>query len=97
MPEAKNSKRTAAVRLVSEETIRLIKERFGGSDKSILLVGHGNNGRALLKVLTQDNLKGIPSMANTGIWMVEEQPDGSFELKTYNDAPYRAKEAVLAQ
>lgn len=24
---------------------------------------------------------------NIGLWMVEEQPDGTFELRVYNDGP----------
>jgi len=97
LPQARDARRNAAIRLVSEEVIELITKRFGGSNKSILLVGHGNSGRALLKMLTKDNLDKTPSMTNTGIWMVEEQPDRAFELKIYNDAPCEARAAVAAQ
>jgi hypothetical protein len=59
----------------------MIHKRFGGTDEAILLVGHGNSGKALLRMLTGNKLADIPSMANTGIWMVEEQPNGQFKLE----------------
>ena len=31
------------------------------------------------------------SLQNTGIWMAEEQPDGSFKLKLLNSKPYVEK------
>jgi hypothetical protein len=69
----------------------MIHERFGGSDKSILLVGHGYSGIGLLKMLLQDELNELPHITNTGIWMVEEQADGSFALKMFNDVPLCSK------
>lgn len=72
---------------VSEMTVDLIRKRFGGSNKSILLVGHGNNGRLLLHALMKDNDAWKTRLANTGIWMAEEAPDGSFKLRLFNDAP----------
>lgn len=57
--------------------------------KAILLVGHGNNGKDLLKMLTNDQLEDTSAIANTGIWMVEEQPSGHFKLEMFNDAPYK--------
>ena len=75
---------------LAHKTADLIKTRFGKSGKSILLVGHGNSGSTLLRVLTTS-----PSLAfnlpNTGIWMAEEQPDGSFRLKLLNNMPYMEK------
>ncbi len=65
----------------------MVRERFAGTDKTILLVGHGNAGRALLRRLTNQTLPEIPSMANAQLWMVEEQPGASFQLEMYNDAP----------
>ncbi|HAO77640.1 MAG TPA: hypothetical protein DCQ92_01455 [Verrucomicrobia subdivision 3 bacterium] len=57
--------------------------------KAILLVGHGNNGKDLLKMLTNDQLEDTSAIANTGIWMVEEQRSGHFKLEMFNDAPYK--------
>ena len=89
LPKGKGEEREAGVRFVTERVAQMLKEKFGGSNKSILLVGHGNAGKALLRLLTNDELKDLDSIVNTGIWMVEEQPDGKFSLKLYNDAPYR--------
>lgn len=75
----------ANVNYVLEKLIDRIHKTVGGTDKSILLVGHGNNGIGLLKLITNDNLDKMPSIKNTGIWMVEEQPDGTFKIKIYND------------
>jgi hypothetical protein len=78
---------TAASRFVIQHVIDMIDERFGGSDKSILLAGHGYSGIGLLRMLLQDELSDFPPITNTGIWMVEEQTDGTFKLKMYNDVP----------
>lgn len=68
------------------DAISRIKKLPSDGDRSVLLVGHGNSGRLLLNLLVKDEGK-LTGIANTGIWMVEEQPDGSFELKIYNDQP----------
>lgn len=97
LPEPKGEEHEAALHVVVQRVVELIHKRFAGTDKSILLVGHGNSGKALLKLLTKDKLADSPSMANTGIWMVEEQPDGQFKLEMYNDAPYYQKTDVSAK
>lgn len=85
--EGKGQEQEAAIRLVVQRAVDMIRQRFGGTDKSILLVGHGNSGRALLRLLTNNKLAEIPPMVNTGLWMVEEQPSGQFKLEMYNDTP----------
>lgn len=77
----------AAAQLIQKRVIEMIKKRFGGSDKTILLAGHGSSGKGLVRMLTQNRLSGFPSITNTGLWMVEEQPSGEFKLKMYNDVP----------
>ena len=72
---------------VAERTVELIHQQFGGSDKSILLVGHGNSGRLLLEKLLKDDKTWRTALLNTGIWMVEEQADGRFKLRLFNDVP----------
>ena len=78
----------ADVKFVIQSLINRIHKQFGGTDKSILLVGHGNSGKDLLKMLLKNNLEKTHSIINTGIWMAEEQSDGSYKLKIYNDEPY---------
>ena len=75
---------------VTEHAIELIKERFGGSDDSILLVGHNSSGVSLLKLLLGHAPGGAATRGidSTGLWMVEEQEDGSFKLEIYNDKAF---------
>jgi broad specificity phosphatase PhoE len=71
--------------------VELIRKRFGGSDKTLLLVGHGNAGRLLASVLTQDpQIMTSPDtiLKNTSLWLAEEQPDGTFRLTLINDQPW---------
>ena len=75
---------------LARKTVELIKARFSKSGKSILLVGHGNSGSTLLHTLTTSKDLKV-SLQNTGIWMAEEQPDGSFKLKMLNSKPYEGK------
>jgi broad specificity phosphatase PhoE len=98
LPPAKEGEdQESAIRLVVQRVADMIHKRFGGTDEAILLVGHGNSGRALLRMLTGNKLADIPAMTNTGIWMVEEQPNGRFKLEMYNDAPWGKDAAASAQ
>jgi broad specificity phosphatase PhoE len=85
--------KVAYTKHVSLHVIKLIEERFGGSEKSILLAGHNSAGVSLLKLLIQESPTGEArrGLDNVGIWMVEQQEDGSYELKMYNDQPYMRK------
>ncbi|AWI08462.1 histidine phosphatase family protein [Ereboglobus luteus] len=87
-----NEQRAADTKASLEAVVALVKERFGGKkgeDKSILLSGHGNNGKALLSIFLNeaDRPKEIPHPPNISIWMIEQQPDGNFQLKILNDKP----------
>ncbi len=79
--------KAAALKFVLNTAIERIKKRFGNSDKTILLVGHGGSGRALTRLLTQSNYVGKVGRGpdNTGLWMAEQQEDGTFVIKMYND------------
>ena len=79
----------ADLNAVAEKTVDLIRARFGGSDKSIVLVGHGNSGRLLLHALLKNSDAWKTILTNTGIWMAEEQRDGTFKLRLLNDAPVK--------
>jgi broad specificity phosphatase PhoE len=70
---------------VVQKDVELIRKRFGGSDKSILLVSHENIGRLLLEAITHDKNLFKVSLLNTSLWMVEEQPDDKFKLRLLND------------
>ena len=73
---------------LSEKAVRMLRERFGKSGKTILLVGHGNAGVTLIRLLTGSS---APALDNASFWMAEEQPDGSFQLKILNSAPFSQK------
>jgi broad specificity phosphatase PhoE len=60
--------------------IRRVRREFAGTDKSILLVGHGTAGKYLLWLLTGERWVVDRGLDNTGLWMAEEQPDGGFKL-----------------
>lgn len=86
----KEARQSAAdLNAVAEKTVDLVRARFGGSDKSILLVGHGNSGRLLLHALLKNSDAWKTTLVNTGIWKAEEQGDGSFKLRLLNDAPQK--------
>ena len=81
-----NDQQIANSLALASKTVDLIKSRFGKSGKSILLVGHGNSGSTLLRMLTTSQPTAF-NLQNTGIWMAEEQPDGTFRLKLLNNKP----------
>jgi len=85
----KDPQLSADMRSILSGAIERLVKRFGNTGQSVLLVGHGNNGRALLKLLVPKDAagKGMP-IDNTGIWMAEQQPDGTFRLMMLNDKPF---------
>lgn len=87
------NEQVAYMKHVSLHAIDLIEERFGGTDQSILLAGHNSAGVPLLKLLLKEAPTGAArrGLDNTGIWMVEQQEDGSYKLMLYNDRPYQAE------
>jgi broad specificity phosphatase PhoE len=86
---ASSAQAAANLQAILEKNVKLIRKRFGGTEKSILLVGHGNNGRQLLRTLTGNPDDAKVGIRNTGIWMVEEQKDGTFKLILLNDEPVK--------
>lgn len=91
--------KVAYTKYAAEHAIQLIKIRYGDSEKSILLAGHNSSGVSLLKLLIQFEPTGKArrGLDNVGIWMVEQQEDGSFELMMYNDVPIEKAKMVSAQ
>ncbi|WP_298946177.1 histidine phosphatase family protein [uncultured Polaribacter sp.] len=79
-------KENAASKVIFDKVLELIDNR-SESFKTILLSRHGSNGKGILRLLIKDPLNGFPQITNTGIWMVEQQDDGTFKLKIYNDVP----------
>jgi broad specificity phosphatase PhoE len=76
---------SAEIKTVHQSIFDRVLLNYSGSNKSILLVGHGNNGKDLLRLILKDMLNNTEPMGNAKIWMVEQQTDGSFKLKMYND------------
>jgi len=85
---AKEEPQTSAdIQFVMQSVIDRICKKFGRADHSILLAGHGDNGKALLKMLTKDPTLSELKINNIGLWMVEQQTNGTFKLLILNDAP----------
>jgi broad specificity phosphatase PhoE len=78
---------SSEIKVVLKSIVDRILLKYGGSDKSVLLVSHGNIGKDLLRFLINDMMEKTDPIGNTKIWMVEQQTDGSFKLKMYNDIP----------
>ena len=77
---------SADMQAVLHSILDRIMKGFGGTEKSVLLVGHGSQGTMFLKMLLGDpSMKLGGYMQNIGVWMVEQQPDGHFKLEMYND------------
>jgi broad specificity phosphatase PhoE len=85
---SESAKENAMAKVVIDRVLELIDDRASESKKTILLSGHGSSGKAVLRMLTKNPLKGFPQITNTGVWMVEQQDDGTFKLKMFNDVPF---------
>jgi len=83
-------------RAVADRLARLVRERFGGKDQSVLLIGHGGNARRFFASLLTHNLEAGKAreverliaglrVHNGGIFRIEEQPDGTFQFAMIND------------
>lgn len=77
--------KVAYMKHVSLYAIEMIEKRFGGTDKSILLAGHNSSGVSLLKLLLKKEPESKKGITSSGIWMVEQQKDGTYQLKIYNN------------
>ena len=84
---SETEKENAAANIIIKRVLELIEDCANESHKTILLSGHGSSGKAVLRMLTKDPLPHFPAISNTGVWMVEQQNDGTFKLKMYNDVP----------
>ncbi len=71
----------------AERVESLLRERFGKKPARVLLVGHGNASRTLVRYLTRQPEARIEHLENTHCWTAREQPDGSFKLDRYNELP----------
>ncbi|MDX2430856.1 MAG: hypothetical protein QNK35_07980 [Bacteroides sp.] len=49
-----------------------------------LLAGHNSSGVSLLKLLLKEEPENKRGINSSGIWMVEQQKDGTYQLKIYN-------------
>lgn len=62
-----------------------LRERFGNRSARVLLVGHGNASKTLLRCWTRDPALHRPHLRNTRMWSGTLTPDGSFTLLRYNE------------
>ncbi|MDR1789502.1 MAG: histidine phosphatase family protein [Opitutaceae bacterium] len=85
-PRDNRLQRAADTKAALEAVIARLRAAFAGTDKTVLLSGHGNNGKCLLRLMVPNH----PRLAryhpkNTALWMVEEQPGGAFALRLLDD------------
>jgi broad specificity phosphatase PhoE len=59
-------------------TASSLKRRFGGTGKTVLVVGHSLHGGRLIELLQGKPMTGRTRPGNTAILRFREQPDGSF-------------------
>lgn len=69
---------------MAKATEALLHERFGTNSVTVLLVGHGNAGRVLIRTLTRDPAHPEANMKNTHLWLAREKAGGGFELLRYD-------------
>ncbi len=62
-----------------------LRERFGGRPVRVLLVGHGNASKTLLRCWTRDPALHRPHLGNTRMWSGTLTLAGPFTLLRYNE------------
>lgn len=67
--------------------IRLLEERFRGSDKTILVVTHFHSGSRLVERLLGDAYRGRVGLRNAALTHLRRQADGTFRLLRLNGLP----------
>lgn len=77
----------ADLNFMLKRVIVRLRTKFGGTGRSVLLVGHSGAGWHLLDLLTGDRKALERDIENTGLWMAEEQPDGTFRIMIANGKP----------
>ena len=85
-PAAEDPQRDIDAAAMAWRAVALIRQRFGGTDKTILIVGHTNAGSNFLHALTASTEKPF-TLLNARLWLAEEQPDGTFKITLANDKP----------
>ena len=81
LPRVKGDEQQAAYKFVVQHEIDMILKRFGGTDKTILLVGHANSGKALLKMLTGNKLGDLPPSPIRGFGWLNSSPTASLSWR----------------
>ena len=97
LPDAKNNfkkypkgssykYKASVLKAATSKAIQRILDLYSGTNKTVLLAGHGGSGKAILKLLTKKESAGSArsGMRNAQLWMVEQQTDDSFQIQLYN-------------
>jgi len=66
------------------KAVQLIRQRFAGSGKRILIVGHYHSGARLIEILQGIEPDGRYQLSNTKVSHLRETSDGSFQLIDLN-------------
>ncbi len=73
---------------IFERGIRMLKEQFGGTGKSVLLVSHSCTGSRYFELLLGLEARGRFAPQNATVSLFEEQPDGAYRMARYNGHPF---------
>ena len=71
----------------AERVEKILRDRFQDQPTRVLLVGHGNASRTLLRQLTRQPDGRFEHLGNTHSWTGKEKPDGSYAIERYNERP----------
>jgi broad specificity phosphatase PhoE len=69
----------------------LIRTRFGGSDKSVLVVTHSCSGTRIIEELLGLKMAGRFPVDNASLTHLRQGDDGSFQLVALNGQPFQAQ------
>lgn len=70
-----------------KQAARLIRQRFGQSGKSILLVLHYHSGAVLMAELLGTNRENVPHLKNARMTHLRQDDSGAFQLLQVNEQP----------
>ncbi len=70
-----------------QQAVKLIKARYFGSGKTILIVTHYHAGGLLMAQLLDVERAKLPGLINAGITHLQQMPDGSMALLMVNGTP----------
>ena len=69
--------------------VQMLKDRFGGTGESVLIVSHSCTGSRYFELLLGLEPRGRFGPQNASVSLFEEQPGGVYRMALYNGRPFR--------